>query len=337
MNLMAARAQTGIAPPVLLGGLAVAAFVAFVISLAVGPSGFGFGHGSGLDGEAGSLIFWEIRLPRAVLGALVGAALGLSGAALQGYLRNPLAEPSLVGVSGGAALGAVLAIHLGLSQAFTLALPVGGLAGAAVAMLAVVALAGAHGGPVTLILAGLAVSGIATALISLALNLSQNPFASVEMVFWLMGSLADRSLTQVWLAAPLMLAGMVGLLMVGRALDALTLGEDAARSLGVDLGRTRWIIVAGTALSVGAATAVTGVIGFVGLLVPHVLRPFAGHRPGLLLSASALAGAVFLLVADTALRLVQPWMELRIGVLTALIGAPFFVWLVLKTRSELAP
>lgn len=337
MNLMPVRAPTGMAQTVLLGGLAVAALVAFVISLAVGPSGFGFGHASGLGGEAGSLIFWEIRLPRAVLGALVGAALGLSGAALQGYLRNPLAEPSLVGVSGGAALGAVLAIHLGLSQALALALPVGGLAGAAVAMLAVVALAGAHGGPVTLILAGLAVSGIATALISLALNLSQNPFASVEMVFWLMGSLADRSLTQVWLAAPLMLAGMVGLLLVGRALDALTLGEDAARSLGVDLGRTRWIIIAGTALSVGAATAVTGVIGFVGLLVPHVLRPFAGHRPGLLLSASALAGAVFLLVADTALRLVQPWMELRIGVLTALIGAPFFVWLVLKTRSELAP
>ena len=190
----------------LLGVLAAAAVVAFLISLAVGPSGFGFGP----SGEAGALIFWEIRLPRAILGALVGAALGLSGAALQGYLRNPLAEPSLVGVSGGAALGAVLAIHLGLSQALALALPVGGLAGAAVAMLAVVALAGAHGGPVTLILAGLAVSGIATALISLALNLSQNPFASVEMVFWLMGSLADRSLTQVWLAAPLMLAGMGG-------------------------------------------------------------------------------------------------------------------------------
>jgi len=156
-------------------------------------------------------------------------------------------------------------------------------------------------------------------------------------VFWLMGSLADRSLVQVWLAAPLMLAGMAVLLLLGRDLDALTLGEDAAHSLGIDLGRTRFAVVAGTALSVGAATAVTGIIGFVGLLVPHVLRPLAAQRPGLLLPASALAGAVFLLVADTALRAAQPWIDVRIGVLTALIGAPFFVWLVLRTRSELAP
>jgi iron complex transport system permease protein len=325
--------RAGVAPSLLIGGLAAAALLAFAASLALGPSGFGLGT----SGEAARLILWEIRMPRAVLGALVGAALGLSGAALQGYLRNPLAEPSLVGISGGAALGAVLAIQLGLSQALALALPLGGLAGAAVAMLAVVALAGAHGGPVTLILAGLAVSGIATALISLALNLSQNPFASVEMVFWLMGSLADRSLTQVWLAAPPIIAGMAVLLLLGRALDALTLGEDAAHSLGIDVARTRLALVAGTALAVGAATSVTGVIGFVGLLVPHVLRPLAGHRPSLLLPASGLAGAIFLLAADIALRLAQPWMDLRVGVLTALIGAPFFVWLVLKTRAELAP
>lgn len=317
----------------LIAALAVATAVAFLLSLAIGPSGFGFGP----PGEAGSLIFWEIRLPRAMLGALVGAALGLAGAALQGYLRNPLAEPGLIGVSGGAALGAVLAIHLGLSQAIALALPAGGLAGAALAMLAVVTLAGIQGGPVTLILAGLAVSAIATALISLALNLSQNPFASVEMVFWLMGSLADRSLTQVWLAGPLILAGMGLLLVLGRALDALALGEDAARSLGIDLARTRLAVVAGTALSIGAATAVTGIIGFVGLLVPHVLRPLAGHRPGLLLPASMLGGAIFLLVADIGLRLLQPVVDLRVGVLTALIGAPFFVWLVLRTRGDLAP
>jgi iron complex transport system permease protein len=320
-------------PMHLLAALGVAAAAAFVLSLSVGPAGLGIDAA----GEARALIFREIRLPRAVLGALVGGALGLSGAALQGYLRNPLAEPSLVGVSGGAALGAVLAIHLGLSQAFALALPLGGLAGAAIAMLAVVALAGAHGGPVTLILAGLAVSSIATALVSLALNLSQNPFASVEMVFWMMGSLADRSLTQLWISAPLISAGVALLLTVGRALDALTLGEDAARSLGIDVGRTRLAVVAGTALSVGAATAVTGIIGFVGLIVPHMLRPLARHRPGLLLPASALGGAAMLLIADVALRLIAPWIDRRIGVLTALIGAPFFVWLVLRTRAELAP
>jgi iron complex transport system permease protein len=329
--------KAGVKPEIralpLLSVLATAALGAFLLSLATGPSGFGFS----LRGEAGAIIFKEIRLPRAILGALVGGALGLSGAALQGYLRNPLAEPSLVGVSGGAALGAVLAIHLGLATVFAFALPLGGLAGAAVAMLAVVALAGVHGGPVTLILAGLAVSAIATALISLALNLSQNPFAAVEMVLWMMGSLTDRSLTQVWLAAPLIVLGMALLLGVGRALDALSLGEDAAASLGIDLARTRLAVVAGTALSVGAATAVTGIIGFVGLLVPHILRPFAGHRPGLLLPASMLGGATMLLLADVALRLIQPWVELRIGVLTALIGAPFFVWLVLKTRAELAP
>lgn len=331
--MTAAGADTRMPPSTLLGVLAAVTAASFVLSLLVGPSGFGFGPA----GEAGTLIFWEIRLPRAVLGALAGAALGLAGAALQGYLRNPLAEPGLIGVSGGAALGAVLAIHLGLSQAVALALPVGGLAGAAAAMLAVVSLAGMQGGAVTLILAGLAVSAICTALISLALNLSQNPFASVEMVFWLMGSLADRSLTQVWLAAPLILVGLALLLSVGRALDALTLGEDAARSLGVDLSRTRLAIVAGTTLAVGAATAVTGVIGFVGLLVPHVLRPLVGHRPGLLLPVSMLGGATFLLIADVGLRLAQPAVELRIGVLTALIGAPFFVWLVLRTRGELTP
>ncbi|HEY7599185.1 MAG TPA: iron ABC transporter permease [Candidatus Limnocylindrales bacterium] len=330
---MSAVASTADKPMHLLGGLAAAALAAFVLSLTIGPAGLGIEA----TGEARTLILWEVRLPRAVLGALVGSTLGLSGAALQGYLRNPLAEPGLVGVSGGAALGAVFAIHIGLAQIVALALPIGGLVGAAIAMLAVIALAGVHGGPMTLILAGVAVSSIATALISLALNLSENPFASVEMVFWLMGSLADRSLTQVWLAAPPILAGMGMLLFLGRALDALTLGEDAAQSLGIDVARTRLALVVGTALAVGAATSVTGVIGFVGLLVPHVLRPFAGHRPSLLLPASALAGAIFLLVADIGLRLASPWTDLRIGVLTALIGAPFFVWLVLKTRAELAP
>lgn len=331
--MIASRIGEELTPPQLLGALAAAAVAAFLLSMSIGPAGFGFS----IAGDAGGLILTEVRLPRAILGAVVGGALGLAGAALQGYLRNPLAEPSLVGVSGGAALGAVLAIQLGLSSVLALALPVGGLTGAGIAMLAVVALAGTRGGPITLILAGLAVSSLAAALISLLLNVSRNPFASIEIVFWMMGSLADRSLTHVWVSVPPMLAGIVLLLTVGRALDALTLGEDAARSLGVDLGRTRVLVIAGTALSVGAATAVTGIIGFVGLLVPHILRPLVRHHPGLLLPASLFGGATVVLVADVGLRLVQPWAELKIGVLTALIGAPFFVWLVLKTRAELAP
>jgi iron complex transport system permease protein len=316
----------------LLGILALGTGAALLLSLATGPDGLRIPAG-----EMRWVILTQIRVPRAVLGCLVGATLGLSGAALQGYLRNPLAEPGLIGVSGGAALGAVLATHLGLARLFSLALPVGGLAGAALAMLSILALAGLRGGPITLILAGLAVSSIATALIQLVLNLSPDPFATVEIVFWLMGSLADRSLAHLWLSAPFMLAGMALLLPVGRALDALTLGEDAARSLGIDLDRTRWAVIAGTALSVGAATAVTGVVAFIGLIIPHALRPWAGHRPSLLLPASLLAGAGMLLLADVALRLMGPWLDLRIGVFTALMGAPFFIWLVVKTRTTLSP
>ena len=177
----------------------------------------------------------------------------------------------------------------------------------------------------------------AAALTALALNLSSNPFAAVEMVFWMMGSLADRSLTQVWLAAPLILAGMALLLTLARALDALSLGEQAAQSLGVDLARSRFAVVAGTALCIGAATAVSGIIGFVGLIVPHVLRPWVGHMPGRLLPASLFGGAILVLLADTLLRMAAPWVELRLGVLTALVGAPFFVHLVLRSRHRLGP
>jgi iron complex transport system permease protein len=309
--------------------------VAFLsaLSMLIGPAGFGLPRGEG----AARLILMEIRLPRTLLAALTGAALALAGAALQGYLRNPLAEPGIIGVSSGAGLGAVLAIHSGVSGAFALALPLGGLAGAGVATLVVLALAGERGGALTLILAGVAVSSVATALISLVLSLSHNPFAAVEIIFWLLGSLADRSMTHVLLAGPLMLAGMALLLTLGRSLDAMTLGEDAARNLGVDLSRVRTLMVAGTALAVGAATAIVGTIAFVGLVVPHVLRPLVGHAPSRLLPASLLGGAALVLASDIVLRIFTPGGELRLGVLTALLGAPFFLWLVLKTRAELAP
>jgi iron complex transport system permease protein len=326
------RGAAGPGIPV-MGALALVAALAFLASLLVGPSGFGIPQGS----EAARMILVEIRLPRAILGALIGAALGLSGAVLQGYLRNPLAEPGLLGITGGASLGAVIAIHSGAAAAFALALPMGGLAGAALAATAVMLLAGERSGPLTLILAGVAISSLAGALTTLALNLSPNPFASVEMLFWLLGSLTDRSLTHVWLAAPLIIVGAGLLMTTGRALDALTLGEEAAQNLGVDLKALRMRIVAGTALAVGAATAVSGTIGFVGLVVPHLLRPLVGHEPRRLLPASAFGGAALVLAADVALRLFAPLSEVRLGVVTALIGAPFFLWLVVKTRRELGP
>lgn len=314
----------------LTAGLGLVALALFIVSLLLGPAGFGLPA----EREAAWLILTEIRLPRALLAALIGGGLGIAGAALQGYLRNPLAEPGLIGVTGGASLGAVIAIHTGAAQAFGLALPLGGLAGAALATVAVVVIAGARSGPIGLILAGVAVSSIAGALTTLALNLAPNPFASVEIVFWLLGSLTDRSLVHVWLAAPMILAGVALLAVFGSSLDALSLGEDAARNLGVDVAGVRLAVIAGTALAVGAATAVAGAIGFIGLIVPHLLRPYVGHLPSRLLPASAVGGAALLLAADLGVRLLAPVAEIKLGVVTALIGAPFFLWLVLKLARE---
>lgn len=318
--------------------MAGAAAVAFLASLLVGPTGVGLPGGmSGSGAGMAHLVLVEIRLPRAVLGLLVGAALGLSGAVLQGYLRNPLAEPGLLGVSGGASLGAVIAIHSGASAAFAFALPFGGLAGAAAATIAVVRLAGERSGTLSLILAGVAISSLTGALTALALNLAPNPFASIEILYWLMGSLTDRSLLHVWIAAPLIVAGAAILLSTARDLDGLSLGDEAAENLGVNLGGLRTRIVAGTALAVGAATAVSGAIGFVGLVVPHLLRPLTSHEPGRLLWPSMLGGAALVLAADVVVRLLSPAGDIRLGVVTAIIGAPFFLWLVLATRRELSP
>lgn len=324
----------------LIGSLSAVTLVLFIASLLVGPASIGIGESlaalvSG-RGEATVLVMQEIRLPRALLGLTIGASLGLSGAALQGYLRNPLADPGLIGVSSSAALGAVLAIYTGMSALFPLALPLFALCGAIIAVLAVMALAGARGASLTLILAGIAVTSFAGALTSLALNLAPNPFAALEIVFWLLGSLTDRSMTHFWLSIPFMLIGWVLLAGLGRGLDALTLGEEAAASLGVRLDRLRLAAVLGTAASVGAATAVAGAIGFVGLVVPHLLRPLVGARPSRLLLASALGGAAMLLAADLAVRLLTPGQELKLGVVTALVGAPFFFWLILRTRRRLA-
>ncbi|MEL6792465.1 MAG: iron ABC transporter permease [Pseudomonadota bacterium] len=325
---------------VLIALLAALVSALFAASLLIGPAGIGFWDSLDAlfagDGEATVLVMREIRLPRAILGLMIGASLGLSGAALQGYLRNPLAEPGLIGVSGSAALGAVIAIYFGLSAAFPLALPLMALGGAVVSVLILLALSGARGGSLTLILAGVAISALAGALTSLALNLSPNPFAALEIVFWLLGALTDRSMLHVQLAAPFMAFGWLLLALLGRGLDALTLGEEAAASMGVRLSRLRLIAVLGVASSVGAATAVAGAIGFVGLVVPHLLRPLAGARPSRLLLASALGGAAMLLAADVAVRLLSDGRELKLGVATAIVGAPFFLWLIMKHRGRLA-
>lgn len=321
-----------------LAVLGVSAVILFLTSLAVGPAQAGFVTSlSALFSDDGALtlVMREIRLPRAILGLMIGATLGLSGAVLQGYLRNPLAEPGLLGVSASASLGAVLAIYTGFSVAFPLGLPLAALAGAVLAVLLVRVMAGPGGGTLTVILAGIAISAFAGAMTSLALNLSSNPFAALEIVFWMLGSLSDRSMTHVWLALPFMLVGCTMMVFLARPLDLLTLGSDAAASLGVDMRRVQFLAVFGTAASVGAATAVAGAIGFVGLIVPHVLRPLVGALPSRLLPASALGGACVLLAADICVRIVAPERDIKLGVLTALVGAPFFLWLVWRTRRQM--
>ena len=322
---------------VLLTALGLLVAVLFCASLLIGPAALGLSESLSalLSGDGGPvvLVMQEIRLPRAILGLFVGAVLGLSGAAMQGFLRNPLAEPGLIGVSSSAALGAVLALQTGLAAAFALALPLAALAGAALSVLLILALAGPRGGALSLILAGIAISALTGAGTQLVLNLSANPFAVMEIVYWMMGSLSDRSMTHVWIAAPFMLVGTIMLLMTGRSLDALTLGEDAAQSMGISLRRLRLMIILGTASAIGASVAVAGAIGFVGLVIPHLLRPLTGGQPSRLLPAAMLGGAAMLLASDIAVRLIAPDQDLKLGVLTALVGAPFFLHLLWRMRG----
>lgn len=318
----------------LMPGLALLCAVLVVVSAAIGET-FDLAGLWRAVLDVASLeraILLELRVPRTLLGVLVGASLGLAGAVMQGFLRNPLAEPGILGVSGCAAVGAVIVFYFGLASAWPLALPLGGVLGAAVAVVLLYGLAGRNASTQTLILAGVAINALAGALVALALNLTPNPFAAFEIVFWQMGSLADRSLQHVYLAGPLVLAGSLLLAMTGRGLDALALGETTARSLGTDVDRLRLVVVVGCALSVGAGVAVSGVIGFVGLVVPHLLRPLVGYEPGRLLFPSALAGAALLLGADLVVRILPTQNELKLGVVTALVGAPFFLLLLNRLR-----
>lgn len=321
----------------LLAMLVALMLLLFLASLCVGPllvsPGAVLAHLAPGDDSTLALIVRDIRLPRALLAVLVGASLGCAGAALQGLLRNPLSEPGIIGISGGAALGAVAAFYSGLAAGAFWLLPASGMLGALLAVAAIQALAGRGADVLTVILAGVAINSLSGALTTLILNLSPNPFAAYEIYFWLLGSLANRSFEHVLLALPFMVTGWLLLLATRRALDVLALGEDTAASLGINLTRTRAQIIAGSALAVGAAVSISGVVGFVGLVVPHVLRPWVAHRPGALLIPSALGGAALTLAADLGTRVPLAGGELKLGVVTALIGAPFFLRLVLQSRA----
>ena len=313
----------------LLAGIAAA----FVLSLLAGKVWIPLDAWS--VGDPRWPIIAELRLPRTVLAVMVGAALGLSGAAMQGYLRNPLADPGLFGVSSGAALGAVISLYFGYAAASWL-LPAFALTGAAVTMTLLALLVGRSGSVILFTLAGVILSSVAGSMTALAISLAPTPFATSQIVTWLMGALTDRSWDDVTLALPLLAMGCVLLAFTGRTLDALTLGESAARSMGVDPLRLQLLIVIGVALCVGASVATAGIIGFIGLIVPHLVRPFVGNRPSAVLLPSALAGALLLLVADCLVRAMPTVSELRLGIAMSMLGGPFFLFLLLRMRRGLA-
>ena len=315
------------------GLLAIFLVIVMILSLAAGkiwvpPSAW-------LGNDLSALIIMELRLPRILLGAAIGAALGMAGATMQGYLRNPLADPGVFGVSASSALGAVTSLYFGYAVTAWL-LPAFAMAGAGIGMALLALLAGRSGSLILFTLAGVILSSLAGSLTSLMISLAPTPFATTEIVTWLMGALTDRSWDDVKLAVPIIAVGMLFLIATGHSLDALTLGEDAARSMGVNVLRLQWFAVLGVGLTVGASVAAAGIIGFVGLIVPHLVRPFAGHRPSAVLLPSALAGALLVVGADSVVRILPSVSELRLGIAMSLLGAPFFIALLFKMHRELA-
>ncbi|PVE24805.1 ABC transporter permease [Microvirga sp. KLBC 81] len=288
------------------------------------------------DQGSTSIVVRDIRLPRTLLALLIGWIFGLTGAGLQGLLRNPLADTAVFGAPQAAAFGAVLVLYSGLVGALSWALPFAAILGALLSVALVVTVAGRRATVVVLVLSGLAVGSLAGAGTSLAISLSPNPFAVTEIVFWLLGSFEDRSIIHVWLAAPFILVASVLVLSSSTGLRALALGEETARSLGVNVMRLRLLLVAGAAIGTGASVAVVGSIGFVGLVAPHLVRPFAGYDPGRTLVPSGLTGAALLLAADCAVRLIPSQTEIKVGVLTAILGVPFFLWVIARRKAELA-
>ena len=322
--------------PLLLPALIALTLIAALGSLTLGAVPLAPGRVlavlTGGGDEVARAILIDLRMPRMLLGLMVGAILGLAGASLQGYLRNPLAEPSVLGASNAAALGAVCALYFGLAHVHPVILPLLAITTSLVAIAALFLLAGPSESPLTLILAGIAVATLAGAGISLSLNLSPNPFAALEIMSWLMGSLENRSYAHVSIALPCVLIGSALLIADGRTLDALTLGEEGAQALGADLAKTRLRIMLGVAIGVGGAVAVSGAIGFVGLIVPHLVRPLTDRSPSAILVPSLLGGAALLTFADIGVRLIPTSSELKLGVLTALLGVPVFLVHLMRER-----
>jgi iron complex transport system permease protein len=292
-----------------------------------------FYRDAGNEEYLNALILSEIRAPRLVLAVLIGFALGLSGASVQGLLQNGLAEPSILGAANSAALGAVVAIYIGLTGTLSFAVPLMASVGALVSVILLFTLAGQRGDTLRLILAGFAISAFAGSGISLTLNLSDNYFAALEITYWLLGSLENRSWSHVGLALPLIFVGCGLMLSGGKKLDALILGEDTAFSLGANIFQIRGQLAVGMALAIGGAVAVAGVIGFVGLVAPHIMRPFFGYMPSRALLPSAIFGSILLVAADLLIRLLPTMTELKLGVVTALLGVPFFIYLLLRGRG----
>ncbi|WP_370171184.1 MULTISPECIES: FecCD family ABC transporter permease [Hyphomonas] len=279
------------------------------------------------------LVVWQIRLPRAIAAYIVGAALGISGAALQGLLRNPLAEPGVLGVSASASLMATFSLYYGIATITPWALPIAAIIGALTATAVITIAALRTQSVVTLILIGVGLSSFAGAAMSLLMNLAPNPFSLSDMINWMLGSVANRSFDEIRLAAPFILAGGLILFVMRRGLSALTLGEEAASGIGLDLRRQRIATVVGAGLATGGAVALAGAIGFVGIVAPHIIRPFVGHDPARSLIPSALLSGLILVVADIFVRLIPTSSELKLGVVAALIGAPAFVWIAMQRRA----
>jgi len=283
--------------------------------------------------SSAAIIVREIRLPRTLLAIGVGTMLGLCGAAAQSLTRNPLAEPAIFGTPQAAALGAVIVLYTGLAPAISVWLPIAAIASALASLALIFVLVRRNRNAITLLLAGLGVGALCGAAISFVISFSYNPYAIMEIVFWLMGSFEDRSMEHVLLAAPFLALAWIIILSCGRGYQALTLGEDVATSMGVDVYRIAILTVLGIALGVGAGVAVSGAIGFVGLVAPHAVRRFCGGNPGHILIPSALAGGILTVSADIVVRILPAPGELRIGVLTAFIGVPWFLYLIIRDHG----